>query len=142
MGGSSLSGAGADAIAAADPFGPQRKKYQNMLSQLLRDPGNFLKNPLYQAAFGQGQQALMRGMGKQGMIGSGNMAIGLQQFGQSFAWGAMQEQERFLAHLAGADVTPNAGPGLGAMAAGQSQMGGGLASLGSGIGALGKFFGM
>lgn len=94
----------------------------------MEDPSSFFIQPGYQAAFGQGTQAVMRGMSDQ--IGSGNMAIGLQQFGQGYGWNMLMEYEKFLAMLAGAGIGSNQGPGLAAGAAADTSMANSMFNLG------------
>jgi hypothetical protein len=128
------------ALKAGDPFGPYRKHYGEMLKGLTADPTSFLSNPLYTAAFGQGQQAVMRGMGP-GLIGSGNMGIGLQQYGMGFAWDALQAERQFLAQLAGAQIAPIQGPGLEALNNSIGNMQGALGQLGTIFGGFGGAIG-
>jgi hypothetical protein len=109
---------GRQAIKEGNPFGPYRQQYAEQLGALMKDPSGFLNNPLYKAAFGQGQQAVARQFAGKGYIGSGNFAAGLQGAGMAFGWGALQDQERFLAELAGAQFPANPGPGLAAWGAG------------------------
>lgn len=53
-------------------------------AQLLGDPSSFFSSPLYQAAFGQGQQAVNSTLAAQGLNGSGAQLAALQKYGQSF----------------------------------------------------------
>jgi hypothetical protein len=131
------------AFEEENPFGPYRKKYADMLGKLMDDPGSFLSSPLYQAAFGQGTQAVMRGMGAGGYLGSGNMATGLQQFGMGFAKDFLQDEEKFMSHLAGADQDPDFSAalqgyatGIGITGKGWKQIIGGTVKMGEGIGQL------
>ena len=111
------------AFEREDPFGPYRKKYAESLGKLMDDPSSFLQNPLYQAAFDIGTQGVMRGFSKQ--IGSGNMAVGLQQYSMGFAWDALQEEKKFLAMLAGAGIDPDFSAALSGYAKGvDTQIGG------------------
>jgi hypothetical protein len=130
---------GRQAIKEGNPFGPYRQQYAEQLGALMKDPSGFLNNPLYKAAFGQGQQAVMRGMAGKGFIGSGNFATGLQNFGMSFAYGAERDQEKFLAELAGAQFPADPGPGLQAHDKGSDKFLGGIGDLVGGIGDLFKF---
>lgn len=98
------------AMKDMNPFAPYRKQYAEMLGKLMDDPASFLDNPLYQAAFDQGTQAVMRGFAGEGFLGSGNMATGLQSFGMSFANDMFKDMSKFIAHLAGADIGGSAGP--------------------------------
>jgi hypothetical protein len=120
------------AMKDMNPFAPYRQQYAEQLGTLMKDPSGFLNNPLYKAAFSQGQQAVMRGFAGKGFIGSGNFAAGLQGFGMSFAYDAQREQQKFLAHLAGADMGGSAGP-LEGYNAGVNNEGGGWGQLLGGL---------
>lgn len=123
---------------AMDPFGRFRVGYGNDLKKTMDNPGDFLNSPLFKSAFNMGQQGVMRGMAGEGMIGSGNMATGLQQYGQSQSFNMWEQYAQFLAHLAGADIGANYGPALGGMIAGTDQMTRGFGQLGE---LAGTFFG-
>ena len=84
-----------------DPVSSQRTGYSKDLQTMMDDPSSFYSNPMYQSAYGQGQQAVTRGLASQGYAGSGNMATGLQQYGQSFGFGMFKDYSKFLAELAG-----------------------------------------
>lgn len=87
--------------AGKDPLRKERASLAKNLMALVKDPSSFYQNPLYQAAFGQGQQAVMRGLASQGYRNSGNMATGLQEYGQSFGWSQFQNWADMLANWAG-----------------------------------------
>lgn len=127
-----LQGLSTAAIAASNPFGPYRQQYATQLNSLMANPSSIFSNPGYQAAFNQGDQAVARQMAASGYAGSGNEAIALQQYGQSFANNYLTQQEGFLANLAGASITPNPGPGLSGYTAGINASGNALGSLGYG----------
>lgn len=131
---------GRQAIKEGNPFGPYRQQYAEQLGSLMKDPSAFLNNPLYKSAFGQGEQAVMRGLAGKGFTGSGNFAAGLQSFGMGFGWTALKDQEKFLAELAGAQFPADPGPGLDAHDKGSNKLLGGIGDLMGGIGNLGKFF--
>jgi len=87
--------------AGRDPLRRDRKKYAADLMALLDDPSSLYSMPMYQAAFGEGQQAVTRNMAAQGYLGSGNMAVGLQKYGMSFGYDMFDKYSKFLANLAG-----------------------------------------
>jgi hypothetical protein len=100
------------AVAAADPFAPQRAQYQNQLAQLMQ--GNFSANdPSYKARFEGGQQALERSAAAKGMLGSGNVLQALQDYGQGMASQEFQNQYNRLVPLTGATTgSPSAAGAL------------------------------
>jgi hypothetical protein len=128
-----LNKAGQQASAGANPFGPYRAGYANQLQQLMANPGAVFNDPGYQAAFGQGVQAVERSAAAKGFLGSGNEATALMQFGQQFGMQYMTQQEQFLAGLAGANINPNYAPGLNAQAAASGITSSALGSLGYGM---------
>jgi hypothetical protein len=132
--GNNLQNMSSAAIAASNPFGPYRSQYAGQLASVEANPSQIFSDPGYQAAFGQGSQAVARQMASSGYAGSGNEAIALQQFGQSFANNYLSQKEQQLAYLAGAGITPNPGPGLSGYNAGANLSGQGLGSLGYGAG--------
>lgn len=95
-------GGSAGAMAAADPFASQRGQYQEQLSAMMKPGGFNPQDPSYQWRFDQGQQALERSIGAQGMLGSGNRLMALQQYGQGAASQEYQNQFSRLSTLAGA----------------------------------------
>lgn len=129
------------AFREENPFGPYRDKYAKLLGELTDDPTSFLDNPLYQAAFGAGTQAVMRGFASEGFLGSGNMATGLQQFGMGFGFDALQKERAFLAMLAGADQDPDFAAALSGKKAGSEMIGKGINDLFGGLGSFGGFGG-
>jgi hypothetical protein len=80
----------------------------NQLQKLLSDPGSFFSSPVYQAAFGQGTQAVARAGAAQFGPNSGNEASALQAYGQSFGQQQLLSQEQLL--LSGAGVTNASSP--------------------------------
>lgn len=113
--------------------------YDNQLRWLLQDPAQILKDPGYQLSFDQGVEAVERSASAQGFTGSGNAAIALQRFGQSFASDYLRQQQQLLASLSGAQFNPAQAmsAGAGADASAFQQLGSGLASLGYTMGAGG-----
>lgn len=113
--------------------------YDNQLRALLRDPSKILDDPGYQESFRQGTEAVERSASAQGFTGSGNAAIALQRFGQSFASDYLRQQQQLLASLSGAQFNPAQAMSAGANADAQAfqQFGSSLASLGYTFGAGG-----
>jgi hypothetical protein len=101
--GSGNSGA-ASAAAAADPFASQRAQYQDQLSKLVSDPSSITSTPGYQFQLQQGLNAVNGQMASSGYLNSGNRLSALNQEGQNFASTQLQNQELFLAQLAGANI--------------------------------------
>lgn len=122
-----------DAMAKSDPFGPYRAQYAQQLSALMMNPGSITEDPGYKFQFEQGQQAVERGMAAKGYLGSGNEGIALTQYGQNFAANYLNAKISQLSGLAGANITPNYGPGLQAYGQGLDTASAALASLGYGI---------
>lgn len=122
-----------DAIKSSDPFGKYRGMYGEQLKQLMMNPGKIMDDPGVRESFELGQQAVNRGMAKQGFLGSGNQAIELQKYGMSFLPDMLQKKEEFLASLAGAGISPNPGPGLNAYANGSQLISDSLGSMGYGM---------
>jgi hypothetical protein len=113
----------------------------NQLQALLNDPSSFFSSAPYQAAFGQGTKAVMRGAAAGGLnntstaIPAGGEATALQSFGQSFGAQQLLSQEQLLASMSGASFNP---AGAGSVASGAYGAAGN--SLGS-LGGLLSFFG-
>ena len=112
-----------------DAMAPYRAGYAAQLAQLNANPGSVTSLPGYQFGMDQGSQALQRAAAAQGYTGSGNAQIALQQYGQNYANQYLQQQQQYLAALAGGS-NPAAvqGTALAAQLAGQS-----LGSLGYGL---------
>jgi hypothetical protein len=110
--------------------------YDDQLRSLLADPSKIYNDPGYKEAFSQGTQAVERSASAQGFTGSGNAAIALQQFGQSFASDYLRQQQQLLASLSGAQNNPAQAMSAGANANANaySQLGNTLASLGYTLG--------
>jgi len=113
--------------------------YDEQLRALLQDPSKIYEDPGYQEAFRQGTQAVERAGTLQGFTGSGNAAIALQRFGQSFAADYLNQQRQLLAGLSGAQVNPAQAMqvGAGQQAGAFQSMGNVLASLGYGLAGIG-----
>lgn len=111
--------------------------YDEQLRALIADPSKIYSDPGYIEANRQGIQAVERAGTLQGFTGSGNAAIALQKFGQSFATDYLRQQQSLLASMAGGQFNPaqSMSAGLGADAQAFSQLGSTLASLGYTFGA-------
>lgn len=112
----------------------QNQSFQQ-LQQLISNPASFFSSPVYQAAAGQGSQAVARENAAAFGPNSGNEATALQTFGQSFGQQQLLNQEQLLAGMSGTGFNP-AGAGQTASGAASSAAGG-MASLGG----LLSFFG-
>lgn len=113
----------------------QRQRYYNqLLVDLFENPSRILDDPGYQQSFDQGIQAVERSSAAKGFTGSGNAAIALQTFGQSFSSQYLRDQQRLLAGLSGANVGNSPAQGYSVAQSGFSdsfnQFGSVLASLG------------
>jgi len=80
--------------------------FANQLIELMKNPSSILDDPGYQLSFGQGLQAVERSSAAAGFTGSGNAAIALQSYGQSFSSKYLREQQSLLASLSGAQFNP------------------------------------
>ena len=112
-----------------DAMAPYRAGYAAQLAQLNANPGSVTSLPGYQFGMDQGSQALQRAAAAQGYTGSGNAQIALQQYGQNYANQYLQQQQQYLAGLAGGSNPASVqGTAIAAQLAGQS-----LGSLGYGL---------
>jgi hypothetical protein len=102
------------------------------LQSLISNPGSFFSSPVYQAAFGQGTQAVTRQEASGGFLNSGNEATALQAYGQSFGASQLLSQEQLLASMSGTSANPASalGTASGAGATSFNQLGTLLAALG------------
>jgi hypothetical protein len=111
------------------------------LQLLMGNPASFFDSAPYQAAFGQGTKAVLRGAAAGGLnntstqIPAGGEATALQSFGQSFGMQQLLSQEQLLAGMSGTGFNP---AGAGQVASGAT--GAAAGSLGSLAGLL-SFFG-
>lgn len=129
-----------DKLAGLGRSQAQRQAYYDQqLRELLTDPSKIYSDPGYKEAQAQGIQAIERAGTLKGFTGSGNAAIELQKFGQSFATDYLRSQQQLLAGLSGTQVNPAASYGSGANADAQAfqQLGSVLASLGYTFGGTG-----
>lgn len=110
--------------------------YDDQLRQLIEDPSKIYSDPGYLAAQGQGVQAIERAGTLSGFTGSGNAAIALQKFGQSFSMDYLRSQQQLLASMAGGNFNPASAMSASAGANSQAfaQLGSTLASLGYSMG--------
>lgn len=117
--------------------------YDQQLRDLLADPSQIYQDPGYQESFRQGQQAVERSAAAGGFTGSGNAAIALQRFGQSFASDYMRQQQQLLASLSGAQFNPAsaASGAAGAYGGAAATNIGAFGQLGSALANLGYTFG-
>jgi hypothetical protein len=118
----------------------QRQQYfADQLIDLMQNPNKIFEDAGYQASFDQGMQAVERSSSAQGFAGSGNAAVALQRFGQSFSSTYLQQQKNLLASLSGAQFNPaSAGQvAQGSYDASYQQLGGALSSLGYAFGGSG-----
>lgn len=108
--------------------------YNDLLMRLFDHPESVLDDPGYQLAFDQGTQAVERSSAARGFTGSGNAAVALQHYGQSFSNTYLNDQKRILAGLSGANVGNSPAQAYGVAGQGYSdsfnQYGQVLASLG------------
>lgn len=81
-------------------FGEQQG-FEQQLQKLISDPSSVTKTPGYQFNFGQGEEALFRGMNAQGYGGSGNLGGALVKYGQDYATNTYNQQVAILSQLAG-----------------------------------------
>ena len=99
-------GAAADTLAKSSTNDPSAF-FQSKLEQM--SSGKFdSSDPSYQWRFEQGQQALERSQASKGLLGSGNAAIELQQYGQGAASQEYQAQfSRMLQSMQGVESVYN-----------------------------------
>lgn len=130
-----------DKLAGLGRTQAQRQAYYDQqLRELMEDPSKIYNDPGYQESQRQGIQAIERSGTLSGFTGSGNAAIALQKFGQSFASDYLRQQQQLLAGLSGANVNPASAMSAGGQmdAAAFDQLGSVLASLGYTFGSSGS----
>ena len=110
--------------------------YNNMLMNLMSNPGDFLNSPIFQSTLNVGTQGAERALASQGFLGSGNEATALTQDGTSLASGQFFQQEGILAGLSGAQASSSPSQ-AGTSAANANQQT--FDQLGTLLAALGKF---
>jgi hypothetical protein len=73
----------------------------SQINNLIQNPGSIYNTPQYQAAFGQGSQAVNSTLAAQGLNASGNQLAALQSYGQQFGQNAYNTQLSQLSGLSG-----------------------------------------
>ena len=114
------------------PFSSQYANYQPMLQNLVSNPSSVTSTPGYQFNLSQGETAVNQGMASEGLLGSGNQAAALTQYGQNYATSQYQTQLQNLMSLSGVGVNQNGSPTTNSAnqtAAGGALLGGTLANL-------------
>ena len=116
----------------ANPFGPYRPQFAQQLSTLMANPSSIVNTPGYKFGLDQGTSAVNRSNSQ--IIGSGNQGIALEQYGQNYAMGFLNQQEQMLANLSGANITPaNAAQAASVYSNASGQVGNSLATLAYGL---------
>ncbi len=77
------------------------------LNNLVANPSSIYQTPQYQAAFGQGQNAVNATLAAQGLNASGNQLAALQSYGQTFGQNAYNTQLSQLSGLYGQSLGAN-----------------------------------
>jgi hypothetical protein len=95
---------GSGPASMADPWAPNRARYQGELNTFMTDPSSVLKDPAFLAAEGVGAENISRQAGAAGMSGSGNRLADLFKFGQSSALDFEQQKFKQLSDLAGVNA--------------------------------------
>lgn len=133
--------------------GQQAGTYASMLQNLAQNPGSIYSDPTYQAAFGQGTEAINRSLAASGMNLSGNQLTALQNYGMSqganfynqrlqqlsgLENNALGMNQQGFSQLAGLSGLSQANPGAAALALSnaRNQAGQGFQSAGQGLGQL------
>jgi hypothetical protein len=79
----------------------------SQLSNLIANPSSIYQTPQYQAAFGQGQNAVNATLAAQGLNASGNQLAALQSYGQTFGQNAYNTDVSQLSGLYGQALGAN-----------------------------------
>lgn len=133
--------------------GQQAGTYASMLQNLAQNPGSIYSDPTYQAAFGQGTEAINRSLAASGMNLSGNQLTALQNYGMTqganfynqrlqqlsgLENNALGMNQQGFSQLAGLSGLSQANPGAAALALSnaRNQAGQGFQSAGQGLGQL------
>lgn len=133
--------------------GQQAGNYASMLQNLAQNPGSIYSDPTYQAAFGQGTEAINRSLAASGMNLSGNQLTALQNYGMTqganfynqrlqqlsgLQSGALAQNQQGFSQLAGLSGLSQANPGAAALALSnaRNQAGQGFQAAGQGLGQL------
>ncbi len=96
------SGSSGTAASLADPFAPERAKYQNELSKLVSDPSSFFNSGLFKASTDYGIQAINRSAAARKQLTSGNRLAELLKYGQATGAQNYFDQANLLSLLSGA----------------------------------------
>ncbi len=107
-------------LRASDRVREEQDYYNQLLKNLLTNPREILNDPGYDFAFDQGIQAVERSNAARGFTGSGNAAIDLQRYGQSFASSFLKQREDLLASLSGLQASESPSAGINAATAANS----------------------
>ena len=94
------------ALERADPFWNKRQQFGTQLEELMKNPASAVTNPYGSFITQQGIQAIERSGAAKGLLGSPQMALELQKYGQASASETFQQQLQNLATLSGANVNP------------------------------------
>lgn len=133
--------------------GQQAGTYASMLQNLAQNPGSIYSDPTYQAAFGQGTEAINRSLAASGMNLSGNQLTALQNYGMTqganfynqrlsqlsgLENNALGMNQQGFSQLAGLSGLSQANPGAAALALSnaRNQAGQGFQAAGQGLGQL------
>lgn len=81
--------------------------FGQQINNLVSNPSSIYQTPQYQAAFGQGQNAVNSTLAAQGLNASGNQLAALQSYGQSFGQNAYNTQLQQLSGLYGQALGAN-----------------------------------
>jgi hypothetical protein len=81
--------------------------FASQINNLVANPSSVYQTPQYQAAFGQGQNAVNATLAAQGLNASGNQLAALQNYGQSFGQNAYNQQLSQLSGLYGQSLAGN-----------------------------------
>lgn len=94
------------ALERSDPFYSKRGQFGTQLESLMKDPNAVMHTPYTQFQQQQGQQAIERSAAARGLLGSPQLAMELERYGQGLAAESFQNQFNNLAMLSGATVNP------------------------------------
>ena len=100
------------ALERSDPFWAKRSQFGDQLETLMKSPDAVMDTPYTKFLQKQGTQAIERSTAARGLLGSGQMGIELEEFGQGLASQSFQQQFQNLAQLSGASVNPQGAAGV------------------------------
>jgi hypothetical protein len=110
-----------DARSMANTTAGKQNYYNDLLKNLMSNPDSFFNTQVFQSANNLGLQAAERKMNSMGYKDSGNILSALQQQGEGFAFGALQNQEQILAGISGVNAASSPSQLLGASTGAQTQ---------------------